>query len=110
MGILSKDRLTIVKNSIYYNNSKEYLLVENFGSTILLDLGSDCAIYFKQRSTIGVLLAIKAARQRNGVNSRRNSHPCPVRNGFDEKKWWLGRVQRIWSKYNGKWDLEPHVI
>jgi hypothetical protein len=39
---LSKDRLTRIRNSVYFNNSEDYLSAATSNSTYLLGLGSDC--------------------------------------------------------------------
>ncbi len=39
---LSKDRLTHVRKSMYFNN----LIVASFNSTCLVGLGNDCGVYF----------------------------------------------------------------
>jgi hypothetical protein len=52
---LSKDRLACVKNSIYFNNSEDYLRAANCANTQLLGLGSDCAVFFVQRTTLSKL-------------------------------------------------------
>jgi hypothetical protein len=43
---LSKDRLTCVRKSMYFNNSNAYLIVASFNNTCLLGLGNDCGVYF----------------------------------------------------------------
>jgi hypothetical protein len=41
---LSKDRLTRIRNSVYFNNAEDYRNVANSSSSYLLGLGSDCGI------------------------------------------------------------------
>ena len=43
---LSKDRLTQVRNSVYFNNTNDYISAANSENTCLLRLGLDCAMYF----------------------------------------------------------------
>lgn len=61
---LSKDTLIRVKNSIFFNNSKVYLVAVSSMSAMLLGLGCDCGIYFVQRSTVVLLSTIKAIAKR----------------------------------------------
>ena len=44
---LSKERLTMMKNSIYFNNSDDYLVAASSTTSMLLGLGSDVGVYFK---------------------------------------------------------------
>ena len=48
---LSKDRLTRVRNFIYFNNSDDYINASSSTKTMLLGLSMDCGVYFMQRST-----------------------------------------------------------
>ena len=63
-SFLSKDHLTKVRNSIYFNNSDDYLATANLSNTCLLGLSSDCAIYFVQLNTTKMSLIAKAAMKR----------------------------------------------
>ena len=45
---LSKDRLTRVKNSMYFNNHDDYLSAAASSNTCLLGIESDCGVYFVQ--------------------------------------------------------------
>ena len=62
---LSKDRLTRVRNSIYFNNNDDYLTATSSSTTMLLGLGSDVGVYFKQRTSTMLTSAVKAAQKRN---------------------------------------------
>ena len=44
---LSKDRLTRMKNSIYFNNFDDYLAASSSTTSMLLGLGSDVGVYFR---------------------------------------------------------------
>jgi hypothetical protein len=46
---LSKDKLTRIRNSIYFNNADDYLSVASSTSTCLLGLGSHCGVHFSGR-------------------------------------------------------------
>jgi hypothetical protein len=47
---LTKDHLTRVRNSIYFNNSDDYISAANASNTCFLGLGCHCAVYMVQRS------------------------------------------------------------
>jgi hypothetical protein len=61
---LSKDRLTRVRNFVYFNNAEEYLSAASSSTTILLGLGSDCGVMFVSRNSLSVSSTAKAARKR----------------------------------------------
>ena len=63
-SFLSKNRLTHIKNSIYYNNSDDYVSVVEFTNTCKLGLGSNHAMYLIQQSTMAMSSIIKATQQR----------------------------------------------
>ena len=48
-----------VRNSIYFNNAKDYLSDAKSSSTYLLGLESDCAMFIIQRSSTKMTLASK---------------------------------------------------
>ena len=58
---LSKDRLAHAKNSIYFNNSKDYSRAANYANTKLLGLESNCAIFFVQKTSTIQTSTVKAA-------------------------------------------------
>ena len=62
---LSKDRLTRVKNSIYFNNFDDYISASSSTDTMLLGLGMDCRVYFMQRSTTRISSSVKTAVRRS---------------------------------------------
>jgi hypothetical protein len=59
---LSKDRLTRIHNSIYFNNSEDYLSAATSNSTCLLGLGSDYGVFFVESQSRAVGSATKAAK------------------------------------------------
>jgi len=61
---LSKDRLTRVRNSIYFNNSDDYINASSSTETMLLELGMDCGVYFMQRTTMTMSSSVKAVMRR----------------------------------------------
>jgi hypothetical protein len=61
---LSKDRLTHICNSVYFNNSENYLSTATSNSTCLLGLGSDCGVFFVKSQSHVVGSARKAAKSR----------------------------------------------
>jgi hypothetical protein len=102
---LSKDMLTRVHNSIFFNNSNDYVAAANSESSCLLGLGSDCAIYFVQRNTTRMIFAAKASMKRSRGWASRSGRPTNVLEGVDEGTWWLGRVQKMWRKVGMKWGV-----
>lgn len=101
---LSKDRLTRVRNSVYFNNSDDYLSAASSSSTCLLGLGSDCGVYFVQRSSTTVSSTVKAAARRHSQS--RNGQcgvPSSCLEGVDKGSWWVGRVQRLRRKVGASW-------
>ena len=91
---LSKDRLTRIKNSVYFNNADDYLSAANSSTTTLLGLGSDCGVLFVQSATLNQSSTVQAAKKRNRSCGQLGS-PTTVSDGADVGTWWLGRVQKI---------------
>ncbi|KAL3680804.1 hypothetical protein R1sor_023760 [Riccia sorocarpa] len=81
---LSKDRLTRIKQSIYFNGVKQKQRVDGV-PVCILDIGSDCAVLFDT--------------ERTGRSSRSRRRPLNTLS----KDVWIGRAQKIRRKYNGKW-------
>ena len=50
---LSKNRLTRVENSFFFNNAHTYMLVAESSHSCLLGLGADCAIFFLGEPILG---------------------------------------------------------
>ena len=65
---LSKDRLTRVKKSMYFNNGEDYLSTAQCSNTCFVGIGSDVGVYFVQRSTITRTSTVTAAKKRAGVD------------------------------------------
>lgn len=107
---LSKDRLTRIKNSVYFNNAEDYLSAASSSSTCLIGLGSDCGVLFMQPSDLDVGSAVKAAQRRKKGSGVRLGTPCNVSGGADVGSWWLGRVQKIRRKVGTKWGLCRYPI
>ena len=61
---LSKDRLTRMKNSIYFYNLDDYLAVALSTTSLLLGLGSDVGVYFKDSRGFGTSSTVMAAKKR----------------------------------------------
>ena len=101
---LSKDRLTRIKNSIYFNNAEDYLSAARSGTTGLLGLGSDCGVLFMQSATLGYSSGVKAARKRNRTVGQ-VGRPALVTAGVDIGTWWLGRVQKMCRRVEKTWGL-----
>ena len=63
-GFLSKDRLTRVKHSMYFNNHDDYVTAAASFSTCLVGIGSDCGVFFVQHNTTGLSSTIRLAKKR----------------------------------------------
>ena len=84
---LSKDRLTRVKNSIYFNNSDDYINASSSTERMLLGLGMDCGVYFMQRSTTTISSTVKSVVKRTRGRPSKNLQPTCVLNGVDRGTW-----------------------
>ncbi|KAL3677806.1 hypothetical protein R1sor_020762 [Riccia sorocarpa] len=80
---LSKDRLTRIKQSIYFNGVKQKPRVDGIPMCIL-DIGSDCVVFFKSENT----------RRSTRSTGRRTANAI-------SNEVWIGRVQKIRRKYKG---------
>ncbi|KAL3677190.1 hypothetical protein R1sor_027138 [Riccia sorocarpa] len=87
---LSKDRLTRIKQSVYFNGVKLKPRVEGV-PVCIMDVGSDCGVLF---DTPDGLISNRFRRGRPDQKQRRDGQG---------KQVWFGRVQKIRRKYNGKW-------
>jgi hypothetical protein len=101
---LSKDRLTRVRNSVYFNNSEDYVSAANLSSTCLLGLGCDCVVYFMQRPSTTMTSAARVAGRR-GKRKGAKAGPSNIYDGVDEGCWWLGRVQKMRKKVGNRWGI-----
>lgn len=100
---LSKDRLTRVKHSIYFNNSDDYIAASSSTETMLLGLGMDCGVYFMQRSTTTMSSSVKTAVRRTRGRPSKKLQPTCVLNGVDRGTWCIGRVQKMRRKVGTRW-------
>ncbi|KAL3696556.1 hypothetical protein R1sor_010632 [Riccia sorocarpa] len=89
---LSKDKLTRIKQSIYFNGMKQKPRIEGV-PVCILDIGSDCAVLF-DTETAG-----------RSTRSQRRRTASTV-----SKDVWIGRVQKIRRKYNCKWGKTRNEI
>jgi len=81
---LSKDRLTRMKNSIYFNNFDDYLATSSSTSSMLLGLGFDVGVYFKDMR--GFASTMRAARKRT------RGRPATINSGLTNGMFYIGRV------------------
>jgi len=79
---LSKDRLTRIKNSIYFNTSDDYINASST-ETMLLGLGRDCGVYFVQSNTTTVSSTVKATKKKKKGRPAKNRQATCVLNGVD---------------------------
>ncbi|KAL2612173.1 hypothetical protein R1flu_023865 [Riccia fluitans] len=87
---LSKDRLTLIKQSVYFNSVKPKPRVDGVPMCIM-DVGLDYAVLFDGPDN---LFSISSRGLRIGQKGRKDGQTNQV---------WFGRVQKIRMKYNGKW-------
>ncbi|KAL2634896.1 hypothetical protein R1flu_006375 [Riccia fluitans] len=87
---LSKDRLTRIKQSVYFNGVKPKPRVDGV-PVCIMDVGSDCTVLFDGPDNLS---SNKSRGLRIGQKRRRDGQTNQV---------WFGRVQKIRMKYNGKW-------
>ena len=106
----SKDRLTWVRNSIYFNDNDDYLVVASSFTTMLLGIGSNVGVYFKQRTSTMLTSTVKAAQKRTRANLLKEGRPISCVSGGDEGKWMLGCVQKIRRRLGMKWGLSRQSI
>jgi hypothetical protein len=85
---LSKDRLTRVRNSIYFNNSEDYLFATSSSTAMLLGVGSDCWVFFLQRHSRNISSTVKAAQHRSKCGKSRKGAATRVSSGGDVGSWW----------------------
>lgn len=105
---LSKDRLTRVKHSMYFNNHDDYLSAAASSSTCLLGIGSDCGVYFVQNSTTTVSSTVKSALKRKKGRQPKSSkagRPTNILQGVEDGSWWIGRVQSMRRLHGKQWGL-----
>jgi len=99
---LSKDRLTRVKNSLYFNNSDAYLSAAQCESTCFVGIGSDVGVFFVQRSTITRLSTVTAAKRRGKSRASKSGTATSVLQGVDQGTWWVGRIQKMRRRASGR--------
>lgn len=85
---LSKERLIRMKNSIYFNNSDDYLAASSSTTSMLLGLGFDVGVYFKDMR--GSASTVRAARTKTSgrpaaINSRLTNSMCLYRKGAENE-------------------------
>lgn len=107
---LSKDRLTRIKNSVYFNNAEDYLSASTSSSTCLVGLGTDCGVYFEEDETQSAPSTCIAAQKRSRQSMQKRGSPVAVTTGADKGSWWIGRVQKIRRSYGTKWGPSRNPI
>ena len=94
---LSKDRLTRMKNSIYFNNSDDYLAASSSTMSMLLGLGFDVGVYFKDMR--GLASTVRATGKRTKVR------PSTINLGLTNGMFYIGRVQKMRMKVGNEWGI-----
>jgi hypothetical protein len=80
---LSKDILTRMKNSIYFNNSDDYLAVASSTTSMLFGLGSDSGVYFKDSKGSRTSSTVMATKKMTRVT------PATVNHGVDNGMFYI---------------------
>ena len=88
---LSKDRLTRMKNSIYFNNSNDYMAAVESTTSMLMGLGSDVVVYFTDLRNNGNSVPMRGAALRKQKRGRAANTTSGAANGI----CCIGRVQKI---------------
>jgi hypothetical protein len=107
-SFLSKDRLTCICNSIYFNNSKDYLSTATSNSTCLLGLGSDCGVFFVESQSRAMGSAAKAAKSRSRMGRLGGPSSVPV--VASSGTWCLGRIQKMRHKVGSRWRISQQPV
>ena len=94
-----------MRNSIYFNNSNNYLTAASSSTTMLLGLGSDIGVNFKQRTSTMLTSAVKAAQKRTRANLFKEGRLISCMSRGDEGIWMLGRVHKNRRRSGTKWRL-----
>jgi hypothetical protein len=79
-------------------NGNPYLRAANYANTQLFGLGSDCAVFFVQRTSTTQISAVKAVGKLKRNQAGKSGRATSVQNGGDKGTWWLGRVQKMRQK------------
>ncbi|KAL3681020.1 hypothetical protein R1sor_023976 [Riccia sorocarpa] len=87
---LSKDRLSRIKQTVFFNGVKPKPRIPGV-PVCIMDVRSDCAVLFDRARE-------SACTRAKRVTDRRKRRPQHF-----VKEVWYGRVQKIRRKYNGKW-------
>lgn len=80
---LSKDQLTRVKNSIYFNNSEDYLSTTSSSATMLLGVGNNCGVFFLQQHFGNISSTMKATQRRSKCGKSTKVAATRVSSGGD---------------------------
>jgi hypothetical protein len=86
-----------MKNSIYFNNSDDYLAASSSTTSMLLGLGSDVGVYFEDMR--GSASTMRATR------TRTKGRPATINSGLSNGMFYIGRVQKMRIKVGNKWGI-----
>ena len=101
-SFLSKDRLTQIRNSVYFNNAKDYLNVASLSSICLIGLGSDNGVYFVEKNSLNTSSIMQSARKRMRSTSSHKGDQSNVAVGLESGTWWIGHVQKMRCRMDTK--------
>ena len=110
---LSKDRLTWIKHSMYFNNHDDYVIATALSNTYLLGIGSDCGVYFMQHSTTNMSSIVRSTMKKKrgwpfAVSNSRT--PTSILHGVDNGTWWIACVQSMRRRVGTQWGLLRNLM
>jgi len=86
-----------MKNSIYFNNSDDYIAASSSTTSMLLGLGSDVGVYFKDMR--GNASTVHATR------TKTRGRPATINSGLTNGMFYIGRVQKMRTRVGTKWGI-----
>ena len=102
---LSKDRLTQVEFSMYFNNINIYINTSSSPISMLVGLGYDLGISLVSKNSIRISLTIKVAKKCDKGRPSKNNAPTSAFQRVDNGTWWIGWIQMMQRKFGTKWEL-----
>ena len=110
-SFLAKDRLTRVRNSLYFNNNEDYLRTIQCSNTCFVEIGSDVGVYFVQRTAITRPFTVTAAKRRGNSLAKKSGRVASTLQGVDEGTRWVGRIQKMRRRASGtSWGSLKHPV
>jgi len=83
-----------MKDSLYFNNSEDYLSIAQCSNTYFVRIGLDVGVYFVQRSSITRPSTVNATKKKGRCRLGKLGRVVSTMQGVDEGTWWIGRIQK----------------